>query len=137
MHLSLSPMSRINYMSKTTKSDVKPKVEPKLDEEESFSKCQSGKKGDFHVGFVTGAFIASILTAGVYSAQNSKMDCVMNDLKMEYTDPSRQKLVIEDLNNDHCPEIIIENPGDERVIYDMSDKKVFIENNGERTEWGY
>ena len=56
---------------------------------------------------------------------------------MEYTDPSRQKLVIEDLNDDHCPEIIIENPGDERVIYDMSDKKVFIENNGERTEWGY
>lgn len=130
MNIGFSPISqRISYTAKT-----KPQPKPQTPEEKEM-KEKLGR--EYMSGFLSGALVASAIAGGIYISNPDKTDYMMQDLKMEYTDKNKQNLIIEDLNDDNCPEIVVVNSDDERVIYDFNNEKVYLEDKGVRTEWGY
>lgn len=129
MNIGFSPISqRISYTSKS---------QPKLQEQKPEDKEMAKKlKREYSAGFISGALMASMIAGGIYISNPDKTELVMQDLKAEYVGNDKQNLIIEDVNDDDCPDIVIENKYD-KVIYDLANKKVYLDEDGEITEWGY
>ena len=126
MNIGFSPISqKVSYTSKAQ--------QPKKEVDTATKKANT----DYYTGFLSGALFASMIAGGMHFENAATSKHMLQDLEIEYTDKNKQNFVIEDVNNDKYPEIIVENENGEKIVYDFANEKSSIIYENDTTEIEY
>lgn len=130
---------QIGFSSVRPQMNVKPQISYKARTVEGSEKLKpetnGSKKGisKFDAGFLAGALAATMIAGGARVIDGYDKDLFMEEMRAEYNHGKNDNnIMIEDVTEDDCPDIVITDRDSSQVVYDVKHKTIiYKDRNGE------